>query len=230
LLNPIQAQVWYILIPQGPVEGVKTHKFTMSKLDKPLEYEYPDPSPTICGVVPRAAFTYFSDPAGTPSANKSYATGNLPLVSVHVTILTNATCIGLTLPHGVFDAKGAGEILHAIDAELNGKPWTPPPFSAKNVLLEMLKELQTSTMEESPMMVHTRREFGGTTFINMGGFVASLAWEYMWHGVETRAVVLGQDMVDKIVKKVKKQVLDESGGREWVSTGDILTAWFLKVC
>ncbi|EAU82369.2 hypothetical protein CC1G_06679 [Coprinopsis cinerea okayama7 len=37
------------------------------------------------------------------------------------------SCIGVHWPHGIFDGVGISIVIHAFEAELNGRTWTPPP-------------------------------------------------------------------------------------------------------
>ncbi|KAF9063135.1 hypothetical protein BDP27DRAFT_1385002 [Rhodocollybia butyracea] len=42
----------------------------------------------------------------TPSSLNAYAAKRFPLMAIHVSLLQNCTCVGISFPHGVFDAIG----------------------------------------------------------------------------------------------------------------------------
>jgi len=172
---------------------------------------------------------YFRTPS-TPNSLHTLASQNLPIVSIHVSTLQDCVCIGLTLPHGVFDGVGMGMVIQALDAELNGKDWEVPAIQEANLLVSAQKGL-----EEGPSLVDDRpdwterlsEDFTSMGILGLGRFVLSLAYETYWHKAKRRGVFLGENVIRKIVDEVKQQV--SSKGTDWVSTGDILVAWLFKV-
>jgi hypothetical protein len=59
--------------------------------------------------------------------------------------------------------------------------------------------------------------------------VISAMWEKWWWKSEARVLFLRQRTLDSLISVVKEQVRKETNGEEWVTTGDVLVAWLLKV-
>ncbi|KAG5634934.1 hypothetical protein H0H81_000276 [Sphagnurus paluster] len=218
---------WAIRVPiNGEVSS--RVKFTVSKLDTPLDSSILPVDKTSTEILVRPSLKFFRH-SSTPHTLRSYSSSNTPLVAIHITELTNCTCVGISVPHGVFDASGLGQIVHALHAELHAMPWSPPPFYEKNIVRETLNKLFKDALDstEPPTaLAGFRREFvvmGVSSLIYLG---ASMAYEHLWHKVETKAVYLGEKVVEKMVKKVKDEL--KQSGKGWISTGDILAAWVLK--
>jgi len=151
------------------------------------------------------------------------------LLSLHVSVMANCTCIGMTLPHGVFDVTGMGQVVKAINSCLNNLPWVPPKLSSSNILTEELKRLKESENvgeADPPGLADLQRDFSSVNVKNVLTVGSSVATELFWHRVKAGAVYLGSEVVEDIVSNVKKQAAAE--GRGWVSTGDILVSFIIK--
>lgn len=178
----------------------------------------------------------FRDPS-TPCHSANYAKRIHPLVSIHVTTLSkhpNVVLLGITVPHTLVDATGMGLIAKALDAELGGWAWTVPPLplpDAPNPYSEatakVLEEIKDEPPKETSLAL--RRDYVDATVWTRAVFIANVVWEYTWHRSELRVITLGADVVRKIVEPAKQEVKAMTDGREYVSTGDILVAWLLKV-
>jgi len=179
-------------------------------------------------VLSRPSFKYFRHP-NTPNAIGAWASQNLPIISIHVSTLQDCTGVGIVFPHGVFDGFGMGLVIHALDAEMNGKEWEVPAVREVNLLTGAFKELREAPpLVDRPYWTERLSElFTPMSVSGLGRFVASMAYETFWHKVEDRGLFLGADIVKKITDDVKQQVVDE--GKGWVSTGDVLLAWLYKV-
>ncbi|KAG5641965.1 hypothetical protein DXG03_003857 [Asterophora parasitica] len=94
---------------------------------------------------------------------------------------------------------------------------------------ETLQELSAAaslSSKEPAALADVQREFVGTNLKNIVSFGAGVAYEFLWKKAEGKAVYLGKNVVDDIVQKFKDEV--KSSGTGFVSTGDVLVAWFLK--
>ncbi|KAG6915829.1 hypothetical protein DXG01_009662 [Tephrocybe rancida] len=219
---------WCIRVP---LEGNVSHrvKFTTNKLAVPLS----DTPITILGessaeILTRPALKNFRH-SSTPSSLSAFSSSNSPIVSIHVTELANCTCIGISVPHGVFDAFGIGQVIRGLNAELGYRPWVVPVFSETNIMRETLNELAAASPlygEEPATLADVRREFAATNVRNVVTFGAGIAYEYLWKKANVKAVYLGEAVVKGMVQKVKDEV--KKSGAGWVSTGDVMVAWFLK--
>ena len=112
------AAPWAIRIPIGPLPSdFKTHTFHITRLPTTnLDLPTTPLGASEARLLPRPPTKYFS-PSGLACTVDSLAKNPAPFLTFQVTILANATCIGLTVPHVVFDAHGAGLIVGALDAE-----------------------------------------------------------------------------------------------------------------
>ncbi|KAI5477317.1 transcription factor Mbp1 [Pseudohyphozyma bogoriensis] len=172
--------------------------------------------------------TYFTQPPRryfvhlkTPLGNKSYS--STPLISIHATVFTDCICLGVTYPHGVFDGVGIGHVLKALGAELHGREWAVPELDEANIVTQLLDGCDVSPDDSLVSKNYTRANVWGLVT-----FLVSMAVQYVWHGVEPGGIHVGKEVVDRIVKKVKEEVRVESGGKEYVSTSDVMLAWALK--
>jgi hypothetical protein len=171
--------------------------------------------------------SHFRD-SSTPNSLSQYASRNLPLISIHVSRFADGACIGIVFPHGVFDAIGMGMFVKFLDAEIHGKEWNPPALRTVNMLERALSDIRESPpMDHSLGLAHVQRNYSGLGVTSIVSLLASLLYENYWHKTEQRVLYIGGNIVKQIVDKVKEEVTAQ--GKGWVSTGDILLAWFLKV-
>ncbi|KAG6847415.1 hypothetical protein H0H93_008253 [Arthromyces matolae] len=225
---------WCIRVPlTGDVSNrVKftTSQLTASSLDQPFSV-FDRPNTSNSQILIRPPTKYFIH-SSTPSEINSYASSKAPLLSIHVTELSNATCVGITVPHGVFDAIGLGYVLKALNNEFNDRPWEVPPLTESNIMREALKDISSSPPLSAPAASKEWLSgFNGVirkaTLLNKFKFVLAIVYDLIWHKVEFKGVYLADAVVKRLSEEVKKAVGELSGG-EWVSTGDILSAWFVK--
>ncbi|KAG5646234.1 hypothetical protein DXG03_004061 [Asterophora parasitica] len=219
--NP-STSTWCIRVPlEGEVYD--RLKFTTSKLAVALDAPIIPVDAMSSEILVRPALEYFRHPS-TPSSMSAFSSSNAPIVSIHVTELSNCTCVGISVPHGVFDAFGLGQIIWSLDAELNGKAWAPPPPSETNIIQETLQDLSAAAplyTKEPAALVDVQREFVGPSLKQLVSVGAGVTYES-----EVKAVYLGKNVLDDMVRTVKDEV--KSSGTSFVSTGDVLVAWFLK--
>ncbi|KAF9067141.1 hypothetical protein BDP27DRAFT_1329344 [Rhodocollybia butyracea] len=238
-LNP-QSQKYQLRVPlaESLPKDYTLVKFTTSKvLGTTLHITSIDPeSDTEAKILEKPPLNYFHHPT-TVSALREYASKKTPIISVHVTETENCACVGITLPHGVFDGTGMGMVVKAFNCCLNNLPWTPPrlpvvnpnELDSKNILmeeLERLKEAESISSEPSPGLDHIKRDFGPAGFLSILSLIMAILKEKWWYKAAPGVIYLGPKVVTRIVEGVKKQATEE--GKGWVSTGDILVAFFLK--
>jgi len=167
--------------------------------------------------------------SSTLNSLSDYASRRAAILSIHVSLTANCACVGVTLPHGLFDATGMGQVVKALNCSLNNLPWIPPKISSSNILTEELERLAVSESVGDPCppgLVNLQRDFTSVNVKNVLSLGTSMATEMFWHRAKAGAIYLGPNIVEQIVTSVKKQAADE--GKGWVSTGDILVAFFLK--
>ncbi|KAG6848716.1 hypothetical protein H0H93_014673, partial [Arthromyces matolae] len=224
---------WCIRVPlEGDVSG--RIKFTSSVSTASLD----EPFSVLGGpsqILVRPPLKYFHH-SSTPDTLQGYASSNAPILSIHVTELKNVTCVGLTVPHGVFDVFVLGQvIIKALNGEMHGRAWDIPPLDKSNIMREALKDLSVTPPSDIDSDAHAeplplsgvRHIFGPATMLCKAKFVASIFYDLVWHKVEYKGIYLEESVVRSLVTEVKEKV-KELNPTDWVSTGDILVAWFVK--
>ncbi|KAG6818364.1 hypothetical protein H0H93_005566 [Arthromyces matolae] len=221
---------WCIRVPlQGDVSSRFT--FTTSKIATRLHPSFVVNEQDPAHISTRPPLQYFRHES-VPHDLQTYNSSRSPLFSVHVTELLNCTCVGLTIPHGVFDGGGSRQIIHALNQELHGKPWDPPAISQSNILQEALDDLEHAPSmyndihQETATYSALRRYFVPASVINVATLIASILYERARHNVESRAVYLGPKAIVKLRREAKGDL--QSSEAPSVSMNNILAAWFFK--
>ncbi|KAG6809471.1 hypothetical protein H0H92_016113 [Tricholoma furcatifolium] len=222
--------IWCIRVP---LEGDVLHRltFTTSKLDTPLDSgAFPSLDPTLAEIIVRPSLQYFRH-SSVPNSVEAFASSKAPFLSIHVSELTSCACLGISVPHSIFDAFGLGQIIRGLDAELKGTRWEVPQSFEINIVQKALDELaathpHSTQAPQANAMIAVQRDVVPSSIKNAISCRIAVAYEYFWKKTETKAVYMADAVVNELVEKVKNEV--KGSGNEWVSTGDILVAWFLK--
>ena len=152
---------------------------------------------------------------------------------MHITHFDDYDCVGVNVPHALFDAVGLGQVLRAIDAEMQGKEWeVPPMYLGENPVAKAVRDMEESEAmyeEEPASLRYLKQVLVSKEPDGIKQFMERMEWEWNTQDVEYRAVYLGRDVVRNLVLSVNEELAKESGGKERASTGDVLLAWFLKV-
>lgn len=122
-----------------------------------------------------------------------------------------------------------GQVVAAIQAELSGQPWTAPilPIEGAPNALELAREAVMDVVKGDFKQGEViLRDLVPATWLATLYMLLRLAYESLWHGTSAKAVLLGKECVEKIVAPAKREALENGS---WVSTGDLLIAWTLKV-
>lgn len=148
-----------------------------------------------------------------------------------MSVLSDCTAVGFSLPHGVLDGTGMGMCVHALDAELHGREWTAPPFQEENILQAEVVGFTkvVNGAEGAPEIIPSgARDTVAPGWWALKWMLASIyLYEYWWHKNTFSSVFLGEDVLRRIVEPAKQEAYKATGER--VSTGDVLMAWVLKV-
>jgi hypothetical protein len=176
-----------------------------------------------------------------PSTPRTYAAWQSldhPLTCWHITYCapeddgTTHTCLGFSRSHGVFDGIGAAQIVQAVVAELERRPWDvpslPKPGLNENRVMRVLEpELQARQRRKKDYV-----DQSSYTPVGIGGALWVAGWhlrEKYWRGADRRLVFVPQAALNYLVDDVRAQLKRDLCHTK-VSTGDILTAWIYKVC
>ncbi|KAF9268336.1 hypothetical protein L218DRAFT_977607 [Marasmius fiardii PR-910] len=225
---------WYIKIPLGPLPPTyATYRITTTTSPNPLSF-YNLKLPIQHGINNSLPYTLFLH-AETPRHYKGWAeNAGVPLTCWHITYFSEGyTCLGFARSHGVFDGVGAVQVVKAVVDELSGNgEWVPPPVPhagvVENPVQRALDEI-SATEDEYPSKSPLYSALGVT------GAVGMAAWhlrERYWKKAVPRCLVVPDEVVNSLVKGIRRRVLEERGrvglGTEEISTGDVLVAWLMK--
>ncbi|KAI5475902.1 hypothetical protein MNV49_000735 [Pseudohyphozyma bogoriensis] len=214
-------KIWGIRAPLGPLpHSYATHTFTSTTLSTPAPFPVPSFTPSSATYFTQPPRQYFVHPK-TPNGNKSYSTA--PLISIHVTVFSDCVCVGMSYPHGVFDGVGIGHVLKALDAEMNRTSWVVPELGETNVISSFV-----AGSASQPDKALRCKHYALQGLWGIAAFLGSMGFQWAWHGVEHGGIFVGREVVEIIVGRVKEEVREQSGGKEYVSTGDVMLAWALK--
>ncbi|GAA5857801.1 hypothetical protein JCM8547_005986 [Rhodosporidiobolus lusitaniae] len=234
--------VWAIRIPDDEDEQRLTRStvgFSTATYEQPyhLVASVPSPLPPLSSapssILPAPQLSFFR-PSTILSAFSTHAKHAFPLVHIHVSLFSDSVAVGVSVPHGLLDGTGVGMLNRALSAELHGKEWTPPPLpeDGKNpfvAALEALDQDEAAAAElrrrGDPSLKHSWRTM---SVVGMLCFVVSILVEKLWWKSEWKRAFFRREMVERVVEKTKREVKEETGGKEYVSTGDVLAAWLLK--
>lgn len=171
--------------------------------------------------------SYFQ-PLTIARSNAEFAERNEPPISILVTKLKNIVCIGLNFPHGFCDGQGMSIIGEAINQELDSpgksKPCKPISLESGNLVEKNYEEVLL--LEGKREGEEAYRDLCEVTSWNTAVFLLDWLKEQLWHRATTKMVYVGQDIIASIVAEAKKEAIAEGA---FVSTNDIIMAWFLKV-
>ncbi|KAI5823505.1 hypothetical protein K523DRAFT_421435 [Schizophyllum commune Tattone D] len=218
------AQNWYISIP-SPAHPLPTSPppfhFTVSHVAGPLLHVQPvhDASATLLQSPPIAHFRH----PDTVWAIRDVAARRFPFLAVHITHFDDYDCVGVNVPHALFDAVGLGQVLRAIDAEMHGKEWEVPlMYFGGNPVAKAVRDMEESEAmyeEEPTSLTYLKQVLVSKEPDGIKQFMERMEWEWNTQDVEYKAVYLGKDVVRDLVNNVNEELAKESGRKELASTG-----------
>ncbi|GAA5923401.1 hypothetical protein JCM3775_007528 [Rhodotorula graminis] len=221
-------KIWAIDVPDETATEDKPYLFTSATVTTTytvaagLSSPLTPLSPTSpCTVQPQPKTAFFRHDA-LPTSFQGYADANASLLAVHVTTFADAVTVGLSAPHGLFDATGLGLAVRALSAELHGHVWQAPALSSENALDVAIESLPTPP-SSGPVALP-----GWTSATSVGPvvkFLVNYVVEKAWYRDEKKYLFLNEQVVSRLVQSTKAEAAVE---RRWVSAGDTLTAWLLK--
>ncbi|EJD38737.1 hypothetical protein AURDEDRAFT_172230 [Auricularia subglabra TFB-10046 SS5] len=154
----------------------------------------------------------------------------VPMVHAHATTLKDATLVGLTVPHIMFDVHGAKLFLEAWTsalreglASVSAAPMNFPPLSRKAIEEHIFNKERTHLPKDEPI-----RGFFVLGLLATVQFVLSLIWRLLWDPDETEILIRVPKAWLQQQKEMAMAELDLRGRGEWVSTSDVLLAWIFR--
>ncbi|GAA6018535.1 hypothetical protein JCM10207_007209 [Rhodosporidiobolus poonsookiae] len=214
-----------IEVPSPDKLPEKLFTFTQAVINSPCPFSRPLSSASS-GFLPLPLQRHFQS-SGIPRTLLGLARKDLPLLALHSTFFHDAVAFGITLPHQAFDGTGAALVVKAINSELWGLPWSPPPFEEANPLTAAIAAIAPPVGDDLPAVHDTG--FVPLRFLSALKLVVRCLWEeYWWRSGQPRYLFLRRAAVDRLVRMVKEDVRAQTDGKEYVSTSDVLTAWIYK--
>ncbi|GAA5857733.1 hypothetical protein JCM8547_005964 [Rhodosporidiobolus lusitaniae] len=231
---------WSINIPDDIHEHSKTRPlfgFTTALHHQPyyLATGLPAPLPPLSssssGFLPSLKLSLFRPPSA-PKTLFDHERLQSPLLHIHLGFFSDAVAVSVTVPHGVFDGKGAGMVNEALNAELRGESdsWTAPAlWEGENPFFRTFEDLADDEVfaEGRETVPVTRGWIGSEWTMAIPRALLGAIWESQWWKSEMRWLVIRKETVEALVERVKGEVRGETEGKEYVSTGDVLMAWVL---
>ncbi|KAJ7367905.1 hypothetical protein DFH08DRAFT_928270 [Mycena albidolilacea] len=221
---------WQVRVPLDPLpKDYCTYVLTESTSDVPLSAYVAVPLETSSQALPQSLFLHPS----TPRQNADWMLKSHPLTCWHVTHFPSHvagespySCIGFARSHGIFDGIGASAVMRALVAEMSGREWDipppPPEGSHPNPINEVLsKKLAEGNIYPPPCY----------SPIGLKGALWMVGWhlrERYWGGAVHRIFAVDKQCLQFLVDGVKSEVRHENPDVK-VTSGDVLTAWCMKV-
>lgn len=207
------------------------HAFSPDQLPlPPRPGEYDESQPCFMHGLPRNIAAYFRG-ADCPRSLSDALRPGTPMVHVQATTLKDATLVGLTAPHIMFDVHGAKLFLEAWTSTLRGELDSVVPAPVDFVPLSRTSVDGTSVGMEQPRLPEDEpiRGFFALGLLATLQFVISLVWRMLWDPHETEILVRVPKAWLQQQKDAVMAELNARGRGEWVSTSDVLLAW-KKLC
>ncbi|GAA5884423.1 hypothetical protein JCM3774_006398, partial [Rhodotorula dairenensis] len=241
-----QKRLWYIDVPDDAEKPDLSRPYLFTSDRVPLPYHRAikvaaplaplNSTTTPCHEQPRHELAHFRHPK-LPSTFDGCSKAGASIFAVRAVVFDDAITVGVTVPHGAFDATGMGWTILALRAELHREPkWAPQVEEAVsqlwdvNPVAELIDELQhapdSASKEAADIALPAWVSAGKLS--HAAKFLLNYVVEKKVHRDEPRHFFLSQRAVDAMVESVKCQVAAQTDGKEWVSSGDVLNAWTLK--
>jgi len=191
--------------------------------------------PGVAFVLPEPSVTLFCDPA-TPRSLAAFHEANEALISIRLSTYSDCVSVGVTAPHGVFDGKGICLVLKAIQAELHGEEWVAPPLFTENQCVKGVEELLDATRHDPAASIAAGLAKGGmlshvrsiTHIFDLAKFLfTKLFIDPLLHSGTRKSAFVARELLEPLVAQAKAEVAAQGKG-EYVSTQDVVTAWFLR--
>jgi hypothetical protein len=163
-----------------------------------------------------------------PTSTAGFIASNLPMLHVHVSVFDDLTLIGITTSQMVFDAPGISTFLyswtrvisgHNLD-EIPGMEWDLAPFESfcpPTTLNYSVRGYAYLTPAQSPIV--------------MGDPILSKLLSWVRNRLDPEVSQLIR-VPKAFLEDQRRQIMEElkqEGSTEWVSSSDVLMAWWFKV-
>lgn len=165
------------------------------------------------------------------NATELIAQKDRPIISLHVSCFSDATCIGFSLPHSFADVLGMGVIMRAWCSILAGRSSEVPPLFEGDALADFGAPFPSKKAEQKKLYESVQGTYRLWSFWDKVKYYTWLTTsEFILHpSEEVRLLFFPNSLVDKLRKETMLKGEKEKGSA-WVSENDIVTALLVKVC
>ena len=147
---------------------------------------------------------------------EDYLVSDLPVLGLHISRFSDATLIGLSFPHVVFDAGGLYYFLKSWTSLMRGQDIAPPASTKEDRLVALSG---SADGESSILSIYLLS--GWTFFVYIFWMVLDLARNPT---VTTHSIYVP----GSYIAKLRSEALSELPEGSWVSEGDVIYSWWLK--
>ena len=224
-----------VRVPLGPLPPTYvSYLLTSRNSEKPITDYVQLPLPVSSEVLP--AYLFMDSTA--PRDPHHWSDKDIPLTYWHLTYFKTQgleyTCIGVTFSHGLFDGMGIAAVIHALEAESLGRPWSIPsslePGINENKMQTLIDATETKMREErTPLPA----DYRATSLVGLGfslTFIKWHIWQQFWHKAQRRMILMPPQAYEKLVRDSREAMTQEGKTDVRLSTGDVIAAWIYKVC
>jgi len=163
---------------------------------------------------------------------------DIPIMYWHLTYFRTQgleyTCIGVAFPHGLFDGMGIAAVVHALEAESLGQPWSTPaslePGINENKMQTFIDKTESERQKSGTPLP---ADYRAASIIGLWFIISFLwwhFWQHFWHKAQRRMILMPPQAYQKLVRDAREAMAREGKTDVRLSTGDVITAWIYKVC
>ncbi|KAI8673101.1 hypothetical protein NCS56_00775200 [Fusarium sp. Ph1] len=167
-------------------------------------------------------FREFAARDDAPQTLEQFVSGDVPMLSLHITSFSDATLVGLSWPHVLMDVMGQQALLRGWTLVLAGREsHVPPMLGASDDPICAATDSSQGNPEDFKMAHKQLRGWG------MAMFGLRFAWDMLWSPtVEAKTIFLPKKAVAELRRRAREDLDVQDGGEKpFVSEGDVLTAW-----
>jgi hypothetical protein len=153
-----------------------------------------------------------------------------PIISLHVSRFSDATCVGFTIPHAICDVPGVGIILRAWCSLLASRAAEIPPLVIDDVLADFGSPYPTTKAGVKALRASMRSTFriwGLWSKIRVN--IRFMREFIIYPKDDCRMVFIPTNFIQRIREEAKKELGGEMTEGPWLSENDIVTAIMVKV-
>ncbi|CAD6586543.1 MAG: hypothetical protein CYPHOPRED_003606, partial [Cyphobasidiales sp. Tagirdzhanova-0007] len=167
----------------------------------------------------------------SPKALRDWIYTDNPILSLHITSFSDATCVGLGMSHTIADAGAARVIVYAWNQVLAGK--APPPLPERLFSSKDSKGAKEPVFDPDPCDIvaegHDGKEAAVAPYLVRGWrlflYFALFVLDLVLHRRETKRLI---HLPKTFVQDLHKDVMRDLPTGTWVSSNDVISAWLVK--